>query len=224
MKKTILFAAALALTLASCGNKTQNAGNATDSTEVAIDDENLDEAPALSAETQSKVEELSVALTKAIDAKDSKAISETLTALQTTYKQLVESGNVEEAKSYGAAIKQLVSEKADGIKQAASGDVSAIEQLVNGVKNLPTSAEATAEDVKNAAASTATSAVNDAKDKANEKVNETKEAAKAKANEAVNEAKTKATDKVNETKEAAKAKTNEAVNKAADKALKGLGL
>lgn len=218
MKKVFLFAAAIALTLASCGNKAQNAESQADSTTVAVD--SATEDVVLSEETQATVEKLTAELTKAIEAKDGKTISATLTSLQETYKQLVEAGKLDEAKSYGAAIQKLVNEKADEIKSAAAGDVSAISSLVESVKNLPTSAESTAEDVKSAAENVANAAVNEAKTAAENKVKEVDEAAK----KAVDDAKTKATDKVNEAKQKAKDKTNEAVDKAASKALKGLGL
>lgn len=226
MKKTLFFAAALALAMASCGNKTQNAEAQADSTEVATDS-----AAVLSEETQATVGQLTDELTKAIETKDGKAISTTLTTLQSTYKQLVEAGKLEEAKAYGEAIKTLVADKAEDIKGAAAGDVDAIASLVEAVKGLPTSAETTAEEAKAAVENVATTAVDDAKNAAKGAVKEADEQAKKavddakqKANEKVAETKQKANEKVTEAKQKAKDDAKAAVNKATDKALKGLGL
>lgn len=215
MNKSILFAAVLALGLASCSNKTQNAEAQADSTEVVADS-----AAVLSEETQSTVDQLSGELTKAIEAKDSKAITTTLTTLQATYKQLVEAGKLEEAKKYGEAIKQLVGEKAEAIKSAAAGDVDAISALVNSVKNLPTTAETTAEEAKAAVEGAANSAATSAKDAAQNEVKKVDEAAQ----KAVSDTKKAASDKVDQAKQKAKDETKKAVNDATDKALKGLGL
>lgn len=69
MKKAIFFAAALALTFSSCGNKTQNAAANADSAAVVANEESGAE---LSADNQTTIDNLTAELQKAIDAKDAK--------------------------------------------------------------------------------------------------------------------------------------------------------
>lgn len=144
MKKVIIFAAALALTFSSCGNKTQNAAANADSAAVVANEEGGAE---LSADDQTTIDNLTAELQKAIDAKDAKTTISVLANLQTIYKNLAEEGKLEEAKAYGSAIKKLVNDNAESLKTIASGN-STVESLVNGIINLPTSAAATAEDAK----------------------------------------------------------------------------
>ena len=244
MKKVIIFAAAIALTLASCGNKTQGCAADADSTAAT---ENVDSASAESAEgeavdetaltddSKATITQLGTQLQKAIAAKDGKATITTLANLQTIYKNLVAQGKLDEAKAYGASIKKLVSENAESIKNMADGNTTIL-QLIDGVKNLPTSAATTAEQAKAAAEAAANKAVSDAKTAAENKVNSEVQKANEKATAAANAAKAKAEAKVNEAKaknEAAKAKAaakvneakqkaNDAVNNAANKAIKDL--
>lgn len=144
MKKAIIFAAALALTFSSCGNKTQNTAANADSAAVVANEEGGAE---LSADNQTTIDNLTAELQKAIDAKDAKTTISVLANLQTIYKNLAEEGKLEEAKAYGSAIKKLVNDNAESLKTIASGN-STVESLVNGIINLPTSAAATAEDAK----------------------------------------------------------------------------
>lgn len=144
MKKVIIFAAALALTFSSCGNKTQNTAANADSAAVVANEEGGAE---LSADNQTTIDNLTAELQKAIDAKDAKTTISVLANLQTIYKNLAEEGKLEEAKAYGSAIKKLVNDNAESLKTIASGN-STVESLVNGIINLPTSAAATAEDAK----------------------------------------------------------------------------
>ena len=156
MKNFFIFATAIALTLASCGNKTQgNAANA-DSTAAtenadstsneATNGETVDET-ALSDDSKATINNLGSQLQKAIVAKDTKATITTLANLQTIYKNLVAQGKLDAAKAYGSSIKKLISENAENIKNVADGNVTVL-QLINGVKNLPTSAATTAEQAK----------------------------------------------------------------------------
>ena len=237
MKKVIIFAAAIALTLASCGNKSQ--GNAADADSTAST-ENVDSASvknaegevvdetALTDDSKATITQLGTQLQKAIAAKDGKATITTLANLQTIYKNLVAQGKLDEAKAYGASIKKLVSENAESIKNVADGNTTIL-QLIDGVKNLPTSAATTAEQakaaIKNAPAAAKTAAegaankaVSDAKTAAENKVNSEVQKANEKATAAANAAKAKAEAKVNE----AKQKANDAVNNAANKAIKDL--
>lgn len=246
MKKTIIMAAAIALTLASCGSKTQSNTAGADSAATETVDTTAEEAAeaadveaALTPDSKATVENLGAELKKAIEAKDSKAAITTLANLQTIYKNLVAQGKLDEAKAYGSSIKQLVSENADAIKNVASGNVT-IQQLVDGVANLPTSASATAEEAKAAISSDIANLASPtiAKGETAVKTAEAaaaivKTAAKDAANQAVSDAKQKANDAVSNAKETAKAaaekkvneakqKANDAVNDAASKALNKL--
>ena len=144
MKKAFVFAAALALTFSSCGNKTQNTAANADSAAVVANEEGGAE---LSEDNKTTIDNLTAELQKAIDAKDAKTTISVLANLQTIYKNLAEEGKLEEAKAYGSAIKKFVNDNAESLKTIASGN-STVESLVNGIINLPTSAAATAEDAK----------------------------------------------------------------------------
>lgn len=225
MKKIFILAAVAALTLSSCGNKTQGGEQAADSTEVTAAD-----STALSQSTEAKVTELTATLQKALESGDQALISSTLTELSSYYKTLVDEGKLDEAKAYGEQVKQWINDNAETVKSACDNETT-ISELVNTVKSLPTDASATAEDVAAAikalpsdvqnAAETKVSEVKEGlKQEAETKVNEAKEKAEAKAQEKVDAAKAKAKEKV----DGAKAKAKESINNAADKAIKGLGL
>lgn len=229
MKKLFIFAAAAALTLASCGNKTQdNAANA-DSIAATENAEGSEATAQLSDEQQATVDNLTANLQKAVESKDAKSTISTLADLQTIYKNLVEQGKLEEAKAYASAIKKFISDNAEKLKSLSSGNTT-VASLIDGIANLPTSAATTAEEAKAAVKSDvvnlASSAVAKgetakaaAEDAAKAAVDNAKATAEKKVNEAVDNEKQKAADKINE----ASKKANDAVNNAAAKALKGLG-
>lgn len=249
MKKLFIFAAALALTFTSCGNKAQNSQANADSTEMADTTAATDEANAeLSSESQATVENLTAELQKAVNAKDAKGTIATLANLETIYKNLVEAGKLEEAKAYGSAIKKFLNDNAESIKNVASGNTT-VASLVNGIVNLPTSAATTADEAKKAVASdivnlasptiakgatavatakAAAEAVENApatvKAAASAAASTAAAAAEKKVNDEVDKGKEKANKAVNDAVEKANKKANEAVDKAASKALKGLGL
>lgn len=252
MKKAFVFAAALALTFSSCGNKTQNTVANADSAAVVANEEGGAE---LSEDNKTTIDNLTAELQKAIDVKDAKTTVSVLANLQTIYKNLAEEGKLEEAKAYGSAIKKFVNDNAESLKTIASGN-STVESLVNGIINLPTSAAATAEDAKAAITSdvvqlaspaiakgetvveTAKAAAEMVKNAPEAVKNAAENAAKAavddaaaKASNAAAEGKKKLEEKRNAERQKAaekvneaNKKANEAVNKVADKALKGLGL
>lgn len=250
MKELFFFAAALALTLASCGSKTQTGAAAADTTEVADTAAGTDETTAeLSAESQSTVQNLTSELQKAVDAKDPKATISTLANLQTIYKNLVEQGKLDEAKAYGSAIKKFVNDNKEAIKTAAQGNTT-VEDLVNGIINLPTTAATTAEQAKAAVAADAVSlaspviakgqtAVADAKaaaeivkaapaavktaaeNAAKTAVDNAKNTAEQKASEAVSKASKKANDAVAAEKKKVDDKVSAEKKKAADKINEG---
>lgn len=245
MKKIfVMIIAVAAMVLASCGNKT-NAGAANDSDSVAMGDSAL---TVLTPETQKTIDALTGELSKDVESKDNQKVISSLANLQAIYKNLVESGKLEEAKGYGTAIKQFVSEHADAIKQAAAGNTT-IASLIEGIKNLPTTAETTADQAKAAVVSDVTklaspaiakgaTAVADAQAAAEAVKNApaaVKNAAENAANTAVSNAENAAKDKANSEMSKAKDKANDAINKAAnkasdavnaakEKAVKGLGL
>lgn len=229
MKKVFLFVAAMALTFASCGQKTQSNSADSDSTASELvegTDASSDDAAtaALTHEEKAQVNEVCSDLKSSFEKKDGNAAIAALAKAQTVYKSLVGQGKLDEAKAYGAAIKNFVSSNAEALQNLAEGNVT-ISNIVEGVKNLPTSAETTAEQAK-AAADAAADALknapaavrNAAENAANQAVNNAKTAAQNKVNEEVNEAKQKAADKVNE----AHQKAHDAINEAANKTLKDL--
>lgn len=146
MKKLLIMASALALTLASCGNKqantSANADSALENVEAATN-----ETTTLSEESKTTVEQLTATLQKAISAGDAQSTISTLANLQTIYKNLVEQGKLEEAKAYGTAIKQFMTDNKESLQTLVDGN-STVSSLVSGIANLPTSAETTAEQAK----------------------------------------------------------------------------
>lgn len=235
MKKVFLFATVLALTLASCGNKAQSNAPEADSTAVENTDTTAtteDESVApLTEELKATVENLTAELQKAITAKDSKATIATLANLQTIYKNLVSQGKLDEAKSYGSAIKTFVNNHADDIKNVAEGNTT-VAQLVEGIKNLPTSASTTADQAKEAIkqdvinlasptiakGATAIATAEAAAETVKNLPASVKTAAEAAATQAVNNAKTSAENKAKEEVQKVNDKANAAVNEAKAKA------
>ena len=189
MKKVFLFAC-VAFALASCGNK-------------AASNEEVQEDTVAVAVGENEATEVTTALEEALNAetKDASKIEATLTKVKEEYAKLVEEGKVEEAKKYALKIQEFISNNSESLKSAASS--ATVVSLIDGIKNLPTSAEATAEDAvaavksdvktvgdaaKNTAEAAATNAANNAKSAAETKVNETKAKAETKVNDAANKA------------------------------------
>lgn len=246
MKKVILLCAtALAITFVSCGGNKNKANQQpeTDSTAAAET-----AAAALPEDIQKTIANFTDVLNKSLEAKDTKGVISTLANLETIYKNLAASGNVEEATSYGSAIKQLINEHAEAIKNVASGNTT-IASLVSGIQNLPTTAATTAEEAKSAVATdvvnlasptiakgqtavataeAAAEAIKNAPETvtsaAKTIANSAAEGAKTAVENKVNEKVTSAQEKTNEAVNNAAKKTNEAVNNATNKALKDLGL
>lgn len=240
MKKLFFSALIVALAMTSCGSKTQGtANNDSDSTtEVASADTTAASSEAatsssesLSPESKTTVENLTSQLQKAISTNDSKAAISTLANLQTIYKNLIEQGKNEEAKKYGEAIKKIINENNDALKSLKSGNTT-IADLVNGIKNLPTSANATAEQAKAAVTNDVVNLASPAIAKGKTAITTAEAAAEAiknapaavkaaatnTANKAANQLKTDATNKVNNAvNDLSKAKT-EAKAKAKEKA------
>lgn len=239
MKKGLLISIAVAaITLASCGNKTNANANAdsttsdttaqvtalTDSTSSVVKEGNADAAPATAAA-------LTKELQTKIAAKDTKGITVLLANAQAKIAKLAKEDPAA-AKAYVSQLQQYVSQHASELKTIAGGNAT-ISQAIDEVKSLNPEkvvsavASAAANDAKGIATGAAETAKSTAENAVNNKVSEATSAAKAakkaaedKATNAVTKAQKKASDAVNKTQK----KANDAVNKATDKALKGLGL
>mgnify|MGYP002733782911 CR=1 FL=1 len=245
MKKGFLaIAAAAALVLSSCGDTKKNAEAAAGAADQVAAVETVDTA-ALSDDTNAAIATLTAQVEQAVKNKDPKVLITSLATLQATYKALVNAGQLDEAKAYGQSIKNFLAENAESIKAVTEGNTT-IADLVNGIKNLPTTAETTAEQAKQAvtddavnlaapyiqkaaqtaatveAAKAALQSAPEAAKKIVENVPEVaKEAAKTaaekKANEEVTKAQNKANEKVNEAREKAAEKVKEGQKKLNDK-------
>ena len=147
---TIAFAA---LAMVGCGNKTDNAHNTEDSATI---EEDSTFASGVSQELQPTVEALISNFNQNVEKNDANALATTLADMQVVYKNLVDEGKLEEAKTYGQAIQKYVSDHASELQAMAEGNNN-IPSLVEGVKNLPVSAEATIEEAKQAVISTVVS-------------------------------------------------------------------
>ena len=210
MKKILIMTlVAFAMTFTSCGNKTKTNADATDSV-----------ADTTATTTVSAADSVTSALTSELSAKDATTLQATIAAVQTKYAKLVKAGKLEEAKTYASKVQEFINKHATDIKTVAAGNTT-IASLVEGIKNLPTSAQTTAEE---AAAAVKTDAKTIATDAANTAVNDAKAATVDKGTEAVKAEKTAAEEKVNKKVTESQAKANKAVNNATNKALKGIGL
>ena len=243
-KISLIVAAVLALTMASCGNKSDNSANAgsdstmtdsaavSDSTAAAANDSTVTIIEAGDAKAAPMS---AAALTKEIQAKiASKDTQGLITLLSNARAKITElaKNNPAQAKAYVSQLQQYVAQHATEIKAMANGNAT-INQAVDEVKNLDpekvvnavvASAKADAKNAGEAITSTAKGAaqeaVNKKVDEASSAVKSARETADKKVNDAVNKANKKANDAVNK----ANKKANDAVNKATQKALNGLGL
>ena len=202
MKKVFLMAmAAIAFIFAGCGDKkTSPNDNQADTTIVM--DESAD------ATADSLTSELDVQLAQ----NNTDAVQATLTSLQNKYAELVASGKLETAKAYAAKIQQFLNENAEKIKAAAANNAT-IAALVTGIQNLPTTAEATAEQAEEAVKNNAKDMMKKAEHETNQAIDKAKrEASKAtdKANAQMNEAKDKADKALDKSAEEANKKVNQA--------------
>ena len=243
MKKSfIIVMAALAMTFASCGSRTEKAAGVDSAQTEAVADS---AAAALSEENQKTVDALTAELENDLKAGDNSKIISSLANMQTIYKNLVEAGKIEEAAAYGSAIKNFINSNAESLKGVVSGNAT-IASLVSGIQNLPTSAETTAEAAKSAVASEVVSLASPAIQKgttlvesaqaaaeavknapasvkaaaenaATTAVSSAKTAAKTAADNAVNNAKTAASNAVTSAETKASNAVNEAKTKAANK-------
>lgn len=107
---TIAFAA---LAMVSCGNKNDNANNTEDSTTI---EEDSTIVSCVSQELQPTLEALISNFNQNVDKNDANALATTLADMQVVYKNLVDEGKLEEAKTYGQAIQKYVSEHANELQ------------------------------------------------------------------------------------------------------------
>lgn len=239
MKKIVLMAFAVAaLSLASCGNKSNASANAdstaTDTT--AVDSAANDSTVSAIQSGDAKAAPATVAaLTKEIQAriasKDTQGLTTLLANAKAKIAELAKS-DPSAAKAYVSQLQQYINQHASEIKAIAGGNAT-VNQAVDEVKSLNPEkvvsaiASAAGTDAKNIANSAAETAKSTAENAVNSKVNEATNAANAAKKAAEDKATkevTKAQNKANEAVNKANQKANEAVNKAAGKALKGLGL
>lgn len=139
------------MALTSCGNSSKTAVPAADST--ATETEQVD-TTALAPEAKNALKTFTATAQEAIKNQDPKALTTTLANLEATYAALVNAGKLDDAKTYGSAIKQFITEHADALTAVASGNTT-LTSLINGIKSLPTTAETTAEQAKSAVAADA---------------------------------------------------------------------
>lgn len=180
--KKVFFAAAIlaAATLTGCGNKT-NAGaegtaDSLENVDSLMTGEAVDEADATFKDVEAS-----------LASKDANGLESAIASLKAKYDELVKSGKTEEAAAYAAKIKTYLEQHADEVKAIASGN-STVNEIVNTVTSLPTSAE----DVVSTAKESAENAVSEGKKAVEEKVEAKKTEVKQKANDAVNKAADKA--------------------------------
>lgn len=218
MKKTFIFAFALVVALASCGNKAEQSANS-GSAEV--------EATAETPDAEEVMETVTSALAANVAQGDVEKVKATLTTIQIKYQDLVQSGKLEEAKKYAVEVQKYINDNAEQIK-SMTGNNQAIATLIDGIKALPTDASTTAEQAITAVQKSADALLKVEAGKVNDAVNAEVDKAKQKAADAVNaevdKAKQKAADAVNAEVEKAKQKAGDAAKKAVgDAASKLLG-
>jgi len=228
MKKVFLMAvAAVAITFASCGNKTQNGGNA-DS--AAVDSAAVVDASSAAEESIGKISAL-------FGGNDANKMKEAVDAVKAKASELL-AKNPEVAKEYLTKVQTFMKENAEKIKSVVGDNavvgaaVSALtdtpaEKVISGLSSaLGSAKEAGAEAIEGAedAANQAADAVKGAPEAAKAAAEKTVEDAKAKVDEKVNDAKAKANEKVNNAVNDAKSKAAAGVDKAASDAKKALGL
>ena len=183
--KKIVFAvmAMVAIGFTACGNKTQQA-------EVAVDSTAIVDSLA-SAAAQTDIDAISALL----NGGDATKLQEALAAVKEKIANLIKE-NPEVAKEYVAKVQDFLKENADKVKAivgdnaAVAAAVSAItevepQSVVNGLLEQVGSA---AEGAKDAAVDAANEQIDAAKAAVEQKANEAKDAAKQKANEAIDNA------------------------------------
>ena len=236
MKKLFLLATVVvAMTFASCGNKTQPSANAeADSTEMSTDSTKV-----VAADIPEDVKALTSQLAEKLDANDASGIAATIEGAKAKAVEMAKN-NPEKAKEYLTKLQVWLKSNAEGLKKVvANAGNSTISNALNSAVTAVSAASPdallsgltnAAENVKDAGEA----ALNNAKEgreNGAEKAEDAKEAVKSaqakvqkNAQEKINEAKDEATKKLNDASNKAGKKANKAINDAAKEAAKGLGL
>lgn len=200
--------AAVAISLTSCGNKTNNttAGESTDNIEA-------------NATVKAAAENTISVLAKSMEAKDAAALQQAVEEIKQETAEFL-ANNPEEAKEYLTQVQAFLKENTKNIKTAL-GENAIASAAVNALANTP--ADDIIYSLNNAlnakateAAATGEAAVENAESKAAEKVNEAAEKAARKVQDKTNEARDKAV-------EEAKTQTREAAKQAGKDLKKELG-
>ena len=205
MKKVFMMAlAAAAITLSSCGNKTNvpNESEIVDSTEVALNEANT------------AADEVIAQLTQNIEAKDASALQNALEAVKAKVSEFLAS-NPEIAKEYLAKVQNFLKENTDKIK-AVVGDNAAVASLVDGIANIPSESV----DALTGAGDALKALGIDLTQQAGDAVEGAKDAVEGAAADAKESAEKKADELTDEVKK----NVGDAVDKAAADAKKKLGL
>lgn len=212
MKKVFLMVmAVIAFIFAGCGDKKTTPSYNQAGTTIVMDESADATADSLTSELDTQLSQ-----------NNTDAIQASLTSLQNKYAELVASGKLDTAKAYAAKIQQFLNDNAERIKAAAVNNAT-IAALVAGIQNLPTTAEATAEQAEEAVKNNAKDMMKKAEHETNQAIDKAKrEASKAtdKANAQMNEAKDKAGKALDKSAEEA----NKEINQARGQIRKGLGL
>ncbi len=194
MKKIAMFAIGIvSMCMVSCGGSTKSETVDADSVSVETTD------------TTNIVSDLDK-VTAALESGNSKDAEAEVKKLQEKIQQLAESGDTETAKAYALQLQQWFDKNKEKVEEAAKNGAT-IGQLVDAVKNLP---------------STIVDNANDAADAAKADAETIKEATKQQAEEAKQAAVEEAENKVNEATEKVTEKANEAVSNATKKAAQKL--
>ena len=147
------------------------------------------------ATLEQPAEDLQAELNQTLQDGDAAEINEAIEKVATDIQAALESGDQEAAKKYASQIKAFVDENADKLKDLDVNTLT-VSSLIETVKNLPESAEATADDAKNAVKADAEAAKADAEAKASETVDEAANQAAEKADKALQDAAAKAKEKL----------------------------
>ena len=182
MKKFVLAVMAMVAIgfTASCGNKTQPAEVAVDSTAI------VDSLASAAAQTDID------AINALLNGGDATKLQEALAAVKEKIATLIKE-NPEVAKEYVAKVQDFLKENADKVK-ALVGDNAAVASAVEAVTSIEP--DKVVSGFLNTVDSAATSAKDAAVDAANQKVDEAKQAVEDKANEVKDAAKQKANDAI----------------------------
>lgn len=226
MKKIIFMAiAAAAITITSCGNKT-NGNNDSDTTAV-------DTVAALSEEANKAADEAIGNISALFNGKDANALQAAIETVKAKAAEFL-AKNPAVAKEYLEKVQSFLKENSDKIK-AVVGDNAAVGAAVAAITDVPadnvisglSSALGNAKAAGEEAAAGVKDAADNAVNAANEAVDAVKnapKAAKEAADKAVEDAKEKANEKANAAVNDAKKKASEGIDKAASDVKKKLGI